>query len=134
MNSKSDSSDRDLPDQADVVFHPPVLLGGFLLLGFTLRAVVPLAFAPAAVVSVVGPVIAVLAFAFSLWAATRLSRMLCAKRAFYPAQDHLRIRESYDTLVQVLLSPINIAIYERRAGCCRGFSESVNATCGCPPV
>lgn len=74
MPPVSDSSDNDLPDHAGVAFHPPILLGGFLLLGFVLRALVPLAFAPAEVASILGPVIVVLAFAVFLWAAATMRR------------------------------------------------------------
>ena len=42
MQPLGDSSRDAPPDHAGVAFHPPILLGAFLLLGFVLRAIVPL--------------------------------------------------------------------------------------------
>ena len=46
MQPLGDSRRDTPPDHAGVAFHPPILLIAFLLLGFVLRAILPLNFAP----------------------------------------------------------------------------------------
>ncbi|MBS1270675.1 MAG: hypothetical protein MAG794_01637 [Gammaproteobacteria bacterium] len=83
MQPERESPDHRQPDHAGVAFHPPVLLIGFLLAGFGLRAVVPLAFAPGGIFSVSGAVMVALAFAVVLWAVATMRR----KGASIPTGD-----------------------------------------------
>ena len=70
-----DDSSRDAPpDHAGVAFHPPILLVAFLLLGFVLRAIVPLSFAPEQSVALIGPIIVVMSFAMFFWAIATMRR------------------------------------------------------------
>ncbi len=62
------------PDHAGVAFHPPILLVAFLLLGFGLRAIVPLSFAPEQSVAFIGPTIVVVSFAMFFWAIATMRR------------------------------------------------------------
>ena len=69
------ASSRDTPpDHAAVAFHPPILLVAFLLLGFVLRAIVPLSFAPQQAVGLIGPIIVVASFAMFFWAIATMRR------------------------------------------------------------
>ncbi len=60
---------REAEDHAGVAFHPPVMLGVLVLLGFGLRALWPLPFLSPAVAVTVGPLVVVAAFAVFFWAA-----------------------------------------------------------------
>jgi protein-S-isoprenylcysteine O-methyltransferase Ste14 len=62
------------PDHAGVAFHPPILLGAFLLLGFVLRAIVPLSFAPERSATLIGPTIVVLSLTMFVWAVATMRR------------------------------------------------------------
>ena len=74
MQPLGDSSRDAPPDHAGVAFHPPILLGGFLLLGFVLRAIMPLSFAPEQSVALIGPIIVVMSFAMFFWAMATMRR------------------------------------------------------------
>ena len=64
---KEDQQTR-LRDHAGVAFHPPLLLGLALMLGFLLRWIVPLSFLPNGFPAAIGPVVVAVAFGFFLWA------------------------------------------------------------------
>ena len=78
MQPLGDSSHDAPPDHAGVAFHPPILLVAFLLLGFGLRAIVPLSFAPSFAseqsVTLVGSAIVVMSFAMFFWAIATMRR------------------------------------------------------------
>ena len=74
MQPLGDSSRDTPPDHAAVAFHPPILLVAFLLLGFVLRAIVPLSFAPEQSVALIGPIIVVMSFAMFFWAIATMRR------------------------------------------------------------
>ena len=74
MQPLGDSSRDVPPDHAGVAFHPPILLVVFLLLGFALRAIVPLSFAPEPSVALIGPIIVVVSFAMFFWAVATMRR------------------------------------------------------------
>ena len=74
MQSPVDSSRDAPPDHAGVAFHPPILLVGFLLLGFALRALVPLSFAPERSVALIGPTVVGMSFAMFFWAIATMRR------------------------------------------------------------
>ena len=58
----------DLPDHAGVAFHPPVMLGTLLAVGFGLRALVQLPFLPNGVAPIGGLIVVVAALALFVWA------------------------------------------------------------------
>ena len=58
----------EFPDHAGVAFHPPLLLGLALILGFLLRWIIPLTFLPNGFPAAIGPVVVAVAFGFFLWA------------------------------------------------------------------
>ena len=61
--------DKDnFPDHAGVAFHPPLLLGVLLAVGFGLRAFVPMRFLPEGLASIGGPIIVVASLALFVWA------------------------------------------------------------------
>ena len=74
MQTLGDSSRDAPPDHAGVAFHPPILLVAFLILGFVLRAIVPLSFAPEQSVALIGPIIVVMSFVMFFWAITTMRR------------------------------------------------------------
>ena len=74
MQPLGDSGPDAPPDHAGVAFHPPILLVSFLLLGFGLRAIVPLSFAPEQSVAFIGPTIVVASFAMFFWAIATMRR------------------------------------------------------------
>ncbi len=74
MQPLGDSSRDTPPDHAGVAFHPPILLAGFLLLGFVLRVIVPLRFAPEQSVALIGPILVVMSFAMFFWAIATMRR------------------------------------------------------------
>ena len=74
MQPLGDSSRDGPPDHAGVAFHPPILLGAFLLLGLVLRAIVPLSFAPEQSAALIGPIIVVMSFAMFFWAIATMRR------------------------------------------------------------
>ena len=61
------TNEPDHPDQADVAFHPPLLLMTSLGLSFLLRWVTPLPFLTSMVAVSIGPAIVVLSFALFFW-------------------------------------------------------------------
>ena len=74
MQSLGDSSRDAPPDHAGVAFHPPILLVAFLLLGFVLRAIVPLSFAPEQSVDLIGPIIVMSFVWMFFWAIATMRR------------------------------------------------------------
>ena len=74
MQPLGDSSRDAPPDHAGVAFHPPILLVTFLLLGFVLRAIVPLSFAPEQSVALIGPIIVAMSFAMFFWSIATMRR------------------------------------------------------------
>ncbi len=66
---KLDKENR--PDHAGVAFHPPLMLGILLAVGFGLRALVPLPIPllPEGIASIGGPTIVVVALVLAIWAA-----------------------------------------------------------------
>ena len=74
MQPLGDSSRDAPPDHAGVAFHPPILLGAFLVLGFVLRAIMPLSFAPERSASLIGPMIVAVSFVMFFWAVTTMRR------------------------------------------------------------
>ena len=63
-----------MTDHAGVAFHPPILVVAFLVLGFVLRAIAPLSFAPEQTVALIGSIIVVVSFAMFFWAITTMRR------------------------------------------------------------
>ena len=63
-----ENQQTELPDHAGVAFHPPLLLGLALILGFLLRWIVPLSFLPNGFATALGSVVVAVAFGFFLWA------------------------------------------------------------------
>ena len=61
-------------DHAHVAFHPPFLLLGAIAAGFTLRALQPAAFLPAAWQNVAGPIVVGAALALFAWAIMTMRR------------------------------------------------------------
>ena len=68
MAPNDELDNDDLPDHAGVAFHPPVVLGILLAVGFGLRAFVPARFLPDGVAAIGGPIIVVAALALFVWA------------------------------------------------------------------
>ena len=64
----------DLPDHADVAFHPPILMLAGLMLGFAGRWLAPLEFLPQTVAIPLGPVVVIASFGCFLWAAITMRR------------------------------------------------------------
>ena len=64
----------DLPDHADVAFHPPMLMLVGLMLGFVGRWLVPLEFLPQTVAIPVGPLVVIVSFGCFLWAVITMRR------------------------------------------------------------
>ncbi len=62
------------PDHAEVAFHPPVLLGLALVLGFALRWLTPLHWLPSSLAQWLGPLLTALAFVLFLWAVITMLR------------------------------------------------------------
>jgi protein-S-isoprenylcysteine O-methyltransferase Ste14 len=58
----------ELVDHAGVAFHPPLLLGIALLVGFAARWIVSLAWVPGALAVFVGPAVTAVSFGLFLWA------------------------------------------------------------------
>lgn len=70
-NDEQELENDDLPDHAGVAFHPPLMLGVLLAVGFGLRALVPLPIPLLTddVASIAGPSIVVVALVLFIWAA-----------------------------------------------------------------
>lgn len=68
------STSRARADRADVAFHPPVMLGLMLVLGFGLRALWPLPFVAPGAAWIIGPVVVVIAIGVFIWAAATMHR------------------------------------------------------------
>ena len=70
-NDESRLDNENLPDHAGVAFHPPLMLGFLLAVGFGLRALVPLPIpsVPEGIASIGGPIIVVVALVLAIWAA-----------------------------------------------------------------
>ena len=64
----------EVPDRADVAFHPPVLLLLALLMGFVVRWLTPLRFLPEEAVAPLGPVVAAASFGWFIWAVVTMRR------------------------------------------------------------
>ena len=64
----------DVPDHADVAFHPPVLLLLSLILGFAGRCLAPLQFLPQAASVPLGSVPVATSFACFIWAVVTMRR------------------------------------------------------------
>ena len=67
-HTMEENQQTELRDHAGVAFHPPLLLGLALMLGFLLRWIVPLSFLPNGFPAAIGPVVVAVAFGFFLWA------------------------------------------------------------------
>jgi protein-S-isoprenylcysteine O-methyltransferase Ste14 len=63
MNQASDV------DRADVAFHPPFLLLAVILIGFTLRWLLPMPYLPSGWAAIAGPICVALSLLFFFWAA-----------------------------------------------------------------
>lgn len=61
-------------DHAGVAFHPPIMLGACLLVGFGLRILMPLPFAPRDLASLFGPLVVGVAFGLFFWAVLTMRR------------------------------------------------------------
>ena len=70
-NDEQEHNNDNLPDHAGVAFHPPLMLGILLAVGFGLRALVPLPIPllPEGIASIGGPTIVVVALVLAIWAA-----------------------------------------------------------------
>ena len=64
----------ELPDRAEVAFHPPFLLLGAIAAGFAVRWFAPLAFLPGAVSRYAGPALFAAAFGLFFWAVFTMRR------------------------------------------------------------
>ena len=64
----------EMPDRADVAFHPPVLLALALLLGFAMRWLTPLRFLPQDVTAPLGPAVVAASFGWVIWAVVTMRR------------------------------------------------------------
>ena len=62
------------PDHAQVRFHPPPLLGLFVVAGFVLEKVLPLSFVAGSTALVVGPAVCGAAVALAVWAVVTMKR------------------------------------------------------------
>lgn len=62
MSATKDARRPDAPDHAGVAFHPPVLLGVMIGLGFFARWLLPLSFLPPTLALWLGPFVTVAAF------------------------------------------------------------------------
>ncbi len=70
----SDPETVDLPDRADVAFHPPILLGLSIVVGFVVRWIAPANFLPGQVSAVLGPILTAASFVPFFWAAYTMHR------------------------------------------------------------
>jgi protein-S-isoprenylcysteine O-methyltransferase Ste14 len=64
----------NIKDHADVAFHPPVMLILFLVMGFGLRAVVPLDVIDVVAGSFLGPMVVFASLTYFCWAMAAMSR------------------------------------------------------------
>ena len=70
-NDEQEHNNDNLPDHAGVAFHPPLMLGILLAVGFGLRALVPMPIPmlPGDIALIGGPTIVVVALVLAIWAA-----------------------------------------------------------------
>ncbi len=68
MTATRESLPAEMPDHADVAFHPPFLLVGSLLLGLLIRRIAPFNFLPWEVSVPLGPVVVAASFGLFFWA------------------------------------------------------------------
>jgi len=67
-HAMEENQQTELRDHAGVAFHPPLLLGLALILGFLLRWIVPLSFLPNGFAAALGPVVVGVSFGLFFWA------------------------------------------------------------------
>ena len=69
-----DHGEPEHADNAQVAFHPPFLLLGFIGLGFTARLIAPAKFLPDSWAAFVGPILVAASFGLFLWTAFAMHR------------------------------------------------------------
>ncbi len=74
MTMTHEAVHTEVPDHADVAFHPPVLLALALLLGFVARWLTPLRFLPEEVTAPLGPAVVATSFGWVIWAVVTMRR------------------------------------------------------------
>ena len=90
MASTDEFENNNLPDHANAAIHPPILFGILLIVGFGLRAIVPIPFLPDRLAWIGGPIVVGAALALAVWAV----------RTMRAGETSIPVGEPTDAIVQ----------------------------------